>query len=103
VGSNADQKAMLDLADQIQQKLGDGAVVLGGADAGAGKVALVGSFSPAAVAAGLSAVEIVRGAAGIVGGGGGGRPEVAQAGGRDPGKLDEALASAGDEIRKALG
>ncbi len=64
VGASADQKAMLDLADQIQQKLGTGAVVLGGADAGAGKVALVGSFSPAAVEAGLSAVEIVRGAAG---------------------------------------
>jgi alanyl-tRNA synthetase len=102
VGGGADQKAMLDLADQIQQKLGAGAVVLGGADAEAGKVALVGSFSPGAVEAGLSAVEIVRGAAALVGGGGGGRAEVAQAGGRDPEKLEEALAAAADEIRKAL-
>jgi alanyl-tRNA synthetase len=93
---------MLVLADQIQQKLGAGAVVLGGADADAGKVALVGSFSAAAVEAGLSAVEIVRGAAAIVGGGGGGRPEVAQAGGRDPEQLDQALAAASEAIRKAL-
>ncbi len=103
VGPMADQKAMLDLADQIKQKLGDAAVVLGGADAEAGKVALVGSFAPAAVAAGLDASEIVKGAAAIVGGGGGGRAEVAQAGGRDPSKLDEALAHASGAIREAIG
>ncbi len=98
-----DAKAMLDLADQIKQRLGDAAVVLGSADAAAGKVALVGSFAPAAVSAGLSAADVVREAAAITGGGGGGRPEAAQAGGRDPSKLDEALAAARSRIVEALG
>jgi len=46
------------------------------------------------VARGLHAGNIVKEAARVVGGGGGGRPDFAQAGGRDPSKLDEALATA---------
>jgi alanyl-tRNA synthetase len=99
----ADQRALLSLADQVKQKLGEGAVVLGGADADGGKVALVGSFAPAAVEAGLNAADVVRAAAAIAGGGGGGRAEVAQAGGRDPAKLDDALAEARRMIEGALG
>jgi alanyl-tRNA synthetase len=95
-----DQHRLLDLADQIKQKQGDAAVVLGAA--GDGKVALVASFSPSAVAKGANAVEVIREAAAIVGGGGGGRPEVAQAGGRDAGKLDEALETARQAIHRAL-
>ena len=100
VGEIADQKALLALADQIKQKLGDAAVVLGGA--ADGKVALVGCFAPAAIEAGLSAATIVKSAAAIAGGGGGGRDDMAQAGGRDPAKLEEALASANAAIREAL-
>jgi alanyl-tRNA synthetase len=96
----ADQRAMLNLADRVKQKLGDGAVVLGGA-AGE-KVALVASFTPGAVERGLSAAAIVKEAAGVVGGGGGGRDDVAQAGGRDPERLDEALAAARGAIERAL-
>ena len=94
---------MLSVADRIRQKLGDAAVVLGSADAEAGKVALVGAFSEGAVAGGLSAAEVVREAAAVVGGGGGGRPDIAQAGGRDPEKLAEALQTAANSIRQKLG
>jgi alanyl-tRNA synthetase len=95
-----DQHRLLDLADQIKQREGDAAVVLGGA--GDGKVALVASFSPSAVERGANAVEVIREAAAVVGGGGGGRPEVAQAGGRDAAKLDEAIETARQAIHRAL-
>jgi alanyl-tRNA synthetase len=100
-GHGADQRSLLDLADRIKSRAGDAAVVLGGAEDG--KVALVASFSEAAVAKGLSAAGIIKDAAKLVGGGGGGRENVAQAGGRDPEKLDDALAAARDAIEAKLG
>jgi len=100
-GQGADQGALLDLADRIKARLGDAAVVLGGAEDG--KVALVASFTDSAVERGLSAADVVREAAAVVGGGGGGRDTVAQAGGRDPSRLEEALGVAREAIRRALG
>ena len=100
-GQGADQGALLDLADRIKARLGDAAVVLGGTEDG--KVALVASFTESAVERGLSAADVVREAASVVGGGGGGRETVAQAGGRDPSRLQEALQVARDAIRRALG
>jgi alanyl-tRNA synthetase len=100
-GPNADQRSLLELADRIMQRAGDAAVVLGGASDG--KVALVASFSEAAVEKGLNAAEVIKAAAQLVGGGGGGRENVAQAGGRDPDKLDDALAAARDAIESKLG
>jgi alanyl-tRNA synthetase len=96
----ADQKALLELADRVRQSLGEGAVVLGGADDG--RVALVANFSRGAVERGLSAADVVREAAAIIGGGGGGRDDVAQAGGRDPARLDDALAAARQAIERKL-
>jgi alanyl-tRNA synthetase len=96
-----DQRALLNLADRVKAKLGEGAVVLGGANDG--RVALVASFTGGAVKRGLSAAEIVRSAAEAMGGGGGGRDDVAQAGGRDPERLDDALAAAREAIERALG
>ena len=90
-----DQRSLAQLADRITQKLGDAAVVLGGAEAG--KVALVATLSPSAVERGLSAAAIVREAAAVVGGGGGGRDDSAQAGGRDP---EQARRGAGDCPRR---
>jgi alanyl-tRNA synthetase len=95
-----DQRSLAQLADRITQKLGDAAVVLGGS--AEGKVALVATLSPAAIERGLSAAAIVREAAAVVGGGGGGRDDSAQAGGRDPEKLDEALAVARAAIERGL-
>jgi len=95
------QRALLDLADQVKAKLGEGAVVLGGASDG--RVALVASFTGGAVERGLSAAEVIKRAAEVMGGGGGGRDDVAQAGGRDPERLDDALAAAREAIERALG
>ena len=97
----ADQRELLDLADRVKQKLGEAAVVLGGTDDG--KVALVAGFTPGAIERGLSAASVVREAAAVVGGGGGGRDDSAQAGGREPEKLDEALEAARSAIRATLG
>ena len=96
-----DQRALLNLADQVKAKLGDAAVVLGGANDG--RVALVASFTRGAVERGHSAAEVVKGAAEVMGGGGGGRDDVAQAGGRDPERLEDALSAARVAIERALG
>jgi alanyl-tRNA synthetase len=86
----SDQKQLLELANRVQSKLGgDSVVALGGGEGD--RVALVVLVSKGAVDRGLSAAEIVRKAAPIFGGGGGGREDMAQAGGKDASKLDEAL------------
>ena len=95
-----DAKALLELSDRVKQTLGDSAVVLG--TAVDGRVHLVANFSDAAVQRGLNAGDIVRVAAEVTGGGGGGRDTMAQAGGRDPDKLPEAIASARVAIERAL-
>jgi alanyl-tRNA synthetase len=97
----ADQRALLDLADRVRRSLGEGAVVLGGAEDG--RVGIVANFSKGAVERGLSAAEVVREAATIIGGGGGGRDDVAQAGGKDASRLDEALSAARATIERKLG
>jgi alanyl-tRNA synthetase len=99
-GDDADQRSLLELADRIKSRAGEAAVVLGGA--ADGKVALVASFSKEVVERGLSAAEVIREVAQVVGGGGGGRENVAQAGGRDPSKLDEALSKARHAIESQL-
>jgi alanyl-tRNA synthetase len=100
-GQGADQGALLALADRVKARLGDAAVVLGGTEDG--KVALVASFTEGAVKRGLSAADVVKEAAAVIGGGGGGRDTVAQAGGRDPSRLEEALSVARAAIRRGLG
>ncbi|MCB0879960.1 MAG: alanine--tRNA ligase, partial [Thermoleophilia bacterium] len=90
---------LLDLADKLKGRLGSGAVVILGSAEG-GKVSLVVSAADDAIKAGAHAGNIVKVAAGIVGGGGGGRPNMARAGGKDASKLDEALAAGRDEVAK---
>jgi len=97
----AEQRALMELGTRVRDKLGDAVVVLGGA--ADGKVALIAQASPAAVELGISAAALIRDAAKLVGGGGGGRDEAAQAGGRDPARLDDALESARAAIAAALG
>ena len=85
-----DPKALREVADQLRDKLKSGVVVLGGvAD---GKVALVAAVT-ADLTGRVHAGKIIGEIAKIVGGRGGGKPELAQAGGSDAGKLDEALES----------
>src|SRR5436190_78925 len=89
-----------DELDRVKPKLGEAAVVLG--SAAEGKVAFVASVAPALVERGVHAGNIVKLAAQVTGGGGGGRDTMAQAGGRDPSKLDEALGVAREAIERAL-
>ena len=95
-----DAKALLALSDRVRQTLGDSAVVLGCAVDG--RVHLVANVAPSVVERGVKAGDVVRSAAAVAGGGGGGRDTMAQAGGRDPEKLDEALATARATIEHAL-
>ena len=97
----AEPKQLVDLANRVQSKLGrPSVVVLGGASGS--KVGLVALVSKDAVERGISAASIIREIAPIVGGGGGGRDDMAQAGGKDATKLDEALAAARDAIEREL-
>ena len=83
----------MDIADRVKGKLGDtAAIVLG--TAVDGRVHLVAAVTPALVQRGVKAGEVVKAAAQVAGGGGGGRDTMAQAGGRDPDKLPEAIAAA---------
>ena len=95
-----DAKELLALSDRVRQKLGDAVVVLG--TAGDGRVHLVAQVAPALTERGLKAGEIIKVAAQVAGGGGGGRDTMAQAGGRDPEKLDDALAAARAAIESTL-
>jgi alanyl-tRNA synthetase len=97
----ANPKQLLDLANRVQSKLGQPSVVVLGSEFG-GKAGLVALVSKDAVEKGVSAGSIIREIAPIVGGGGGGRDEMAQAGGKDPSKLDEALAAARTAIERDL-
>jgi alanyl-tRNA synthetase len=83
-----DPKALREVADQLRDKLKSGVVVLGGVSDG--KVALVAAVTADLVSR-VQAGKIISHIAAIVGGRGGGKPDMAQAGGSDAGKLDEAL------------
>src|SRR5688500_4140687 len=95
-------KALPDLADRIKNQLGDPSVVVLGAP-GDGRASLLVAATPGAVERGVKAGAVVKIAAQAVGGGGGGRDTMAQAGGRDPEKLPAALDAARAAIAAALG
>ena len=95
----SDPKVMRDAVDRFKQKLGSGVVLLGAADGG--KVRLVAGVTKDRTET-LSAIELVNVAAELVGGKGGGRPDLAQAGGADPAQLDAALEQAREFARARL-
>jgi alanyl-tRNA synthetase len=95
-----DAAALLELVDRLKGKLGDAAIVLG--TAAEERVHLVVSLAPVLVQRGLNAPALIKKAAALVGGGGGGRDTLAQAGGRDPSKLEDAIELAESEIISAL-
>jgi alanyl-tRNA synthetase len=96
-----DAKSLQGAAERLQQKLGDAAVVLGSVPE-AGKVSIVAAFAKSVNAKGLQAGKFVGAIAKICGGGGGGRPNLAQAGGREAAKLPEALDVALAQLREDL-
>jgi alanyl-tRNA synthetase len=95
-----DKEALRGLADSLKAKMTSGVVVL--ASASDGKVQIVVSVTPDLTGR-VKAGQIVKEIAPIVGGGGGGRPDFAEAGGRQPEKIDEMLAAAEGALRKQLG
>jgi alanyl-tRNA synthetase len=90
-----------DLSDQIRQTKKAAAVLLGSVDDG--RVYLVVNVDPSLVDAGVDAVAIAREAAKRIEGGGGGRPNLAEAGGKNPAGLDEAFEVGKREIAAARG
>ena len=96
-----DADALKVVAERLLQKLGEGAVVLGSASE-PNKVSLVAAFSPTVNQKGLQAGKFIGTIAKICGGGGGGRPNFAQAGGRDASKLPEAIAAARKQLEAEL-
>jgi alanyl-tRNA synthetase len=96
----ADAKALLGMLDRVKARLPEAAIVLG--SAAEDRVHLIASVPPLLVQRGVRAGEIVKAAASVTGGGGGGRDTIAQAGGRDPQKLPEAIAAARETIAAAL-
>jgi alanyl-tRNA synthetase len=92
----------MEIGDRVKGRLGEqAAIVLG--SAAEGRVHLVAAVTPALVERGVKAGTIVRAAAEVAGGGGGGKDTMAQAGGKDPEKLGEALEAARAAIGAALG
>jgi alanyl-tRNA synthetase len=85
----ADAGGLRTAMDTIRKKQPEAALLLGAASEG--KVNFLAAVPPALIARGLKAGDWVREVAKVAGGGGGGRPDMAQAGGKDPGKLHEAL------------
>jgi alanyl-tRNA synthetase len=100
---DVDAESLKTAAERLQQKLGAGAAVVLGSVPEAGKVSLVAAFSPEVNKKGLQAGKFIGAIAKICGGGGGGRPNLAQAGGRNASKLPEALEKAKGELKSALG
>ncbi len=87
--ADVDMNGLRDLGDQLKEKLGEGVVVLI-ADNG-GKVNLMATATKGALDKGVHAGNLIKAVAACVGGGGGGRPQMAQAGGKDASKIPEAL------------
>ena len=99
---DVDANALQTAAERLLNKLGEGAIVLASIPE-PDKVSLVAAFSKGVNAKGLQAGKFIGNIAKICGGGGGGRPNLAQAGGRDASKVKEALAVAKAELEGSLG
>ena len=98
--SNVDMNQLRDLGDQLKAKLGEGVVVLA-SDQG-DKVNLMVTATDSAITKGAHAGNLIKGIAFLVGGGGGGRPNMAQAGGKNPAGIDEALKAVVDVLSEQL-
>lgn len=95
-----DAPALRSLGDRLRDKLESGVVLLGSVHGE--KALFVAMVTPDVVSKGIKAGDIVKVAAQATGGGGGGRPDMAQAGGRDPDKIETALDLASQSLREQL-
>ena len=97
---DADVNSMRNLGDEYKAKLGKSVVII--ASDNGDKVNLLVMASDDAVSAGVHAGNIIKKIAPIVGGGGGGRPNMAQAGGKDASKIEDALSAGVEEVKSML-
>jgi len=95
---DVDMNNLRQMVDEFKQKLSSAVIVL--ASAVDGKVAITCGVTPDYVKSGVHAGKIVKEVAAICGGGGGGRPDMAQAGAKDAAKIDEALKNVDEWIKK---
>ena len=95
-----DMNALRSMSDLIKDKLGSGVIVLGAA--AQDKVNFVAMVTPDLMEKGLHAGNILKETAKVAGGGGGGRPDMAQAGGKNPEMLTQALEKAREVIKAQL-
>jgi alanyl-tRNA synthetase len=94
-----DRAALRELAEQLRDKLGDSVVLVGSVSAGKAQLVLTVSKS---VSARVRAGDAIRRIASLVGGSGGGRPDMAEAGGSDPARLDEAIEAVYPTVQELL-
>ena len=95
-----DMNGLRDLGDQLKEKLGDGVVVL--ASVNDGKVNLMATATDEAQKKGAHAGNLIKAIAALVGGGGGGRPSMAQAGGKNPAGVDDAIKEAAKVVESQI-
>ena len=95
-----DMNGLRELGDQLKEKIGEGIVVI--ASNVDGKVNLMATATDAAMKAGAHAGNLIKEIAKLVGGGGGGRPNMAQAGGKNPAGIDDAIAKAKEVVAAQL-
>ena len=95
-----DMNGLRNLGDQLKEKLGEGVIVI--ASVLDGKVNLMATATDGAQKAGAHAGNLIKAIAGLVGGGGGGRPNMAQAGGKNPAGVDEALAKVAETVESQV-
>ncbi|HCT65635.1 MAG TPA: alanine--tRNA ligase [Lachnospiraceae bacterium] len=98
--ADADQNALKTMGDELKNKLGSAVIVL--ASAKDDKVSLIAMATDDAVKKGAHAGNIIKAIAAVCGGGGGGRPNMAQAGGKDINKIGEALEKALEIIKEQI-
>ena len=97
---DVDMNGLRDLGDQLKDKIGEGVVLI--ASDNDGKVNLIAMATDAAMKAGAHAGNLIKGVAKLVGGGGGGRPNMAQAGGKNPAGIPDALKEAENVLADLL-
>ena len=95
-----DMNGLRDLGDQLKEKLGEGVILL--VSAAGEKVNLMAMATEEAVSQGAHAGNLIKACAACVGGGGGGRPNMAQAGGKNPAGVKDALAKASEVLKEQL-
>ena len=97
---DVDMNGLRNLGDQMKEKIGSGVVVL--ASAVDGKVTLLAMATDDAIKKGAHAGNLIKGIAALVGGGGGGRPNMAQAGGKNPDGISAAIEKVYEVVESQL-